>query len=70
MRIGEMPKTKFIKNKKGEKISVVLDIKDYQKLMEDLEELGDIRAYDTAKQSGETPIPFEQIIRNIQRSRK
>jgi hypothetical protein len=45
-------------------------VKEYGKLMEDLEELDDIRAYDAAKQSGEIPIPFEQIIRNIQRSRK
>jgi hypothetical protein len=60
-----MPKTKFIKNKKGEKISVVLDIKDYEKLMEDLEELDDIRAYDRAKNSGDAAIPFDQIAKRV-----
>jgi hypothetical protein len=40
-----MPSTKFIKNKKGQKVSVVLDIKEYEKLMEDPEELRAIRAY-------------------------
>ncbi len=65
-----MPSTKFIKNKKGQKVSVVLDFKEYEKLMEDLEELDAIRAYDAAKASGETPIPYEQVLRNIAQQRK
>ena len=65
-----MANAKFIKNKKGQKVSVVLDIKDYEKLMEDLEELDAIRAYDAAKASGETPIPYEQVLRNIAQPRK
>jgi len=65
-----MPKVKFIKNKKGEKVSVVLDIKDYENLMEELEELEDIRAYDEAKQSGEPAVPFEQIAKRIRQSHK
>jgi hypothetical protein len=65
-----MPKTKFIRNKKGEKISVVLDIKEYEKLMEDLEELDDIRAYDQAKKSGDTAVPFDQIARRVRQSHK
>jgi len=65
-----MAKTKFVKNKKGEKISVVLDIREYERLMEELEELEDIRAYDAAKASGERPIPFEQAAKEIERSRK
>lgn len=65
-----MSKVKFIKNKKGEKVSVVLDIKDYEKLMEELEELEDIRAYDAAKASGEKPIPYEQVLKDITRSQK
>lgn len=65
-----MPSAKFIKNKKGQKVSVVLDIKEYEKLMEDLEELDAIRAYDAAKASGETPIPYEQVLRNAAQRRK
>ncbi len=65
-----MPKTKFIKNKKGEKISVVLDIKEYEKLMEDLEELDDIRAYDQAKKSGDAAVPFDQIAKRVRQSHK
>jgi hypothetical protein len=65
-----MAKAKFVKNKKGEKISVVLDIREYERLMEELEELEDIRAYDAAKASGGRPIPFEQAAKEIERSRK
>ncbi|MGH9746098.1 MAG: hypothetical protein ACRD59_08320 [Candidatus Acidiferrales bacterium] len=65
-----MAKTKFIRNKKGQKVSVVLDIKDYEKLMEDLEDLEDIRTYDAAKQSGEIPIPFQEAVKNVERSRR
>jgi len=65
-----MAKAKFVKNKKGEKIGVVLDIREYERLMEELEELEDIRAYDAAKASGERPIPFEQAAKEIERTRK
>ena len=65
-----MASAKFIRNKKGQKVSVVFDIKEYEKLMEDLEELDAIRAYDAAKASGETPIPYEQVLRDIPQLRK
>jgi len=69
-RNREMPSTKFRATKKNGKVSLVLDVKEYEKLVEDLEELDEIRAYDAAKQSGETPIPFEEMMKNIQASRK
>lgn len=65
-----MPTTKFIKNKKGQKVSVVLDIREYEKLIEDAEELDAIRAYDSAKESGGTPMPYEHVLRRIEDSRK
>ena len=65
-----MAKQKFRVEKKGEKISITLDVKEYEKLLADLEELDSIRAYDAAKKSGETPVPFEQAMREIERSPK
>jgi hypothetical protein len=50
--------------------AIVLSVKEYERLVEDLDELDSIRAYDAAKQSGETPIPFERAMREIDRSRK
>ncbi|HTS12416.1 MAG TPA: hypothetical protein VMH00_09890 [Candidatus Limnocylindrales bacterium] len=63
-------KTKLRANKRGQKVSIELTIKEYERLIEDLEELEAIRAYDAAKNSGETPIPFDQAVREIERSRK
>jgi hypothetical protein len=44
---------------------VVLDIAEYQEILEDLEELESIRAYDAAKTSDDEAIPFEQALREI-----
>lgn len=65
-----MAKRKFRTAKTGEKISITLDVKEYEKLLEDLEELDSIRAYDASKESGEMPVPFDQAMREIERSRK
>jgi hypothetical protein len=65
-----MPKTKLRAVKRGQKISIVLNVKEYQKLLDDLDELDSIRAYDAAKNSGEVPVPFEQAMREVERARK
>ncbi len=62
--------TQFLVNEKGEKVAVVIGIKEYERILEELEELEDIRAFDEAEASGETPIPFDRAIAEIKRSRK
>jgi PHD/YefM family antitoxin component YafN of YafNO toxin-antitoxin module len=62
--------TQFLTNEKGEKVAVVIGIEEYEKLLEEFEDLEDIRAYDEAIASGETPIPYEQAIAEIKRSQK
>jgi len=49
---------------------VLLSSPEYEKLLEELEDLEDIRAYDEAMASGETPVPFEEAIERIERERK
>ena len=44
-------KTQFVTDNNGKKTAVLLPIKDYQKILEDLEEVEDIRLYDKAKQN-------------------
>lgn len=61
---------RFVTNRRGKKVAVVLAIEDYKRLMAELEELDSIRAYDAAEASGEEPIPFEKAIQEIERSRK
>lgn len=65
-----MPKTRLRVTKKADRVSIVLASREYERLIEDLEELDSIRAYDAAKKSGETPVPFERTLQDIERSRK
>ena len=61
---------KYVVNTQGKAVSVLLDIKTYRKLVEELEELEAIRAFDAAKTSGDKALPFEQAVREIEKSRK
>jgi hypothetical protein len=61
---------RFLTNKKGRRISVVLNMKEYKKILEELEELESIRAYDAAKKEKSEMIPLERALGEIERSRK
>ncbi|HUI92241.1 MAG TPA: hypothetical protein VLX68_08345 [Chitinivibrionales bacterium] len=63
-------KENYIIDKGGHKVGVFLDIKTYRKVINDLEELDDIRAYDEAKASGEKAIPFLHAVREIDQAHK
>jgi PHD/YefM family antitoxin component YafN of YafNO toxin-antitoxin module len=60
---------RFVVDEAGNRVAVLLELAEYQSMLEDLEELESIRAYDIAKASGEKPIPFEQAIQEIERNR-
>ena len=57
-------KERYVVDEKGNRVGVLLDLEDYQKLLEELES---IRAYDAAKASGDEAILFEQAIKEIER---
>ena len=42
-------KTQYITDKKGKKVAVIVPIDEYSRIIEELEELEDIRLYDEAK---------------------
>lgn len=42
-------KTQFVTDDHGKKLAVILPIKDYEKMVEELEDLEEIRLYDEAK---------------------
>ncbi|MDM8000443.1 MAG: hypothetical protein QUS33_10705 [Dehalococcoidia bacterium] len=60
----------YVVDEKGNKTGVILDIKDYQRILDALEELESIRAYDSAKASGDKVVPFEEAVREIEHRRK
>ncbi|HEY5967011.1 MAG TPA: hypothetical protein VIU35_03485 [Chitinophagaceae bacterium] len=57
----------FITDKKGNKISVVIPLTQYKRILQELEELEDLRLYDEVKARKEKTIPFNQY---LQRRRK
>jgi hypothetical protein len=59
-------KERFIVDENGQRVGVLLDIEDYRRLLEDLEELEAIRAYDAAKASGDEAVPLEQALAEIE----
>jgi len=63
-------KERYVVDENGNKTGVILDIKDYQRILEDLEELDSVRAYDSARATPGEVIPFEQAIAEIERHRK
>jgi PHD/YefM family antitoxin component YafN of YafNO toxin-antitoxin module len=58
-------KEQYLVDEKGNRVGVFLTLEDYKKLIEELEELESIRAYDAAKASEDEVIPFEQAIAEL-----
>ncbi len=58
---------RFVIDEDGKRTAILLDIEEYNKLLEELEELESIRAFDAAKSSGDEAIPFEQAVAEIEK---
>ena len=60
---------RYIVDENGKRVSVILPIEEYERLIEALEEFEDTRAYDEAKaelERGEDePIPWEKVKQEI-----
>lgn len=59
----------YITDTAGKKISVVIPMEEFKSLMEELEELDDIRLYDEAKRSNEPSIPIDEAFKTIEAKR-
>lgn len=61
----------YITDNSGKKISVVLPVKEFKTIMEELEELEDIRLYDEAKRTDNGKrIPMDEAFKSIEAKRK
>ncbi|TVQ50680.1 MAG: hypothetical protein EA362_01815 [Saprospirales bacterium] len=60
----------YITDHQGKKISVVLSIKDWEALLEEIEEIKDVKLYDEAKKSNEPSIPIDDAFKMIEAKRK
>jgi PHD/YefM family antitoxin component YafN of YafNO toxin-antitoxin module len=61
--------TQFVTDDHGKKIAVILPIKEYNKMVDDLEELEDIKLYDAAKKGKQEFIDAEEAFREIEKKR-
>ena len=60
----------FVVDANGKKVSVLLPIKDYKRLIDELEELEDIKAYDNATNRKQEFIPLDKALTEIETARK
>ncbi len=64
---------RYVVDENGKRVAVLLDIEEYEKMVEELEELEDIRAYDEAiaelERGEDELIPFEQAVKEIEEGR-
>lgn len=64
---------RYVLDENGKRVGVLLDIEEYERMVEELEEFEDIRAYDEAVaelEPGEDElIPFDQAVREIEGGR-
>ncbi len=65
----EALRLQYIEDNLGQKIAVILPIDDYTNMVEQLEELEDIKLYDTAKSSRDKSVPFDQAVNEIEAGR-
>lgn len=63
-------KSQFVTNGHGQKVAVILPIKDYEKMLEDLDEYACIKAYDKAKSRKQEFLPAEDVFKSIEAKRK
>jgi len=59
----------YITDDKGEKLSAVIPIQEFKTLMDELDELEDIKLYDSAKADNEQSIPIEEAFKLIEVNR-
>ena len=50
-------KKQYVVDERGDRVGILLSLEDYQKLLDELEELESLRAYDVAKASSDEAIP-------------
>ncbi len=58
-----MKGTQYIVDEKGKRVSVLVPVREYEKLVEAREELDDIRLYDAVKAKNEPTIKLQEYIK-------
>jgi PHD/YefM family antitoxin component YafN of YafNO toxin-antitoxin module len=63
-------KNQYITNEDGKKVAVILSMEDYNKMLEDLEMLEDIKLYDLSKKSKQVFVDADKAFEEIENYKK
>ncbi len=63
-------KEQFVTDNNGHKLAVILPIKEYNKMLDDLEMLEDVRLFDKAKDENQEFVDAELVFKEIEDKRK
>jgi hypothetical protein len=63
-------KAQFVTDSSGRRVAVLLSIKTFEKILEKLDALEDIRLYDKAKRGRGKSAPMEKVFSRIEARRK
>ena len=59
-------KERYVVDDSGKRVEVLVGVAEFEKILEELEELESIRAYDAAKAANDESIPLDQAFREIE----
>ncbi len=63
-------KERYVVDREGKRVAVILDIEEYNRLLEWIADQEDAQAINAALASGEEGVPLEQAINEIEREAK
>jgi hypothetical protein len=66
----DIMRTQFVTDDDGKKLAVILPIEEYKKMVDDLDELKDIKLFDAAKKGKQEFIDADQAFREIESERE
>jgi len=56
----------FVIDEKKKRKAVIIPLEEWEQILDALEELDDIQVYDSAKETEQERIPFEQAVKEIE----
>jgi PHD/YefM family antitoxin component YafN of YafNO toxin-antitoxin module len=56
----------FVVDEKKKRKAVIIPLEEWEQILDALEELDDIQAYDSAKETEQERIPFEDAVKEIE----
>ena len=60
---------RYVVDDSGKRVEVLVGVAEFEKILEELEELESMRAYDAAKAANDESIPLDQAFREIEQER-